>query len=653
MSIFGGGGSAAQTETRIGNLQVQQTGYNVTIQVVMGTNRVAPTLCYYTDFVATPHASSGGGKGASSSSGKTYTYNASIMLLVAEGGDGISFGKLWVDKRIYNHVSDAKFTAFTGGGTQGKWSYMVSKHPDDAINFKGFAYLAQADYELTNSASIGNHGVEVLGFYRDSVDASVRDCMRGVLTNGQWGLGWDDGRVDAFEQMDSYCRAYGIAISPALTEQKAAGEILAQFAQIANSGIVWSNGQLKCLPYSDTDYGDYVASAATGIHLTDADYIIEGDEEPVKISRKLKADSFNQVTIEYVSRAHNYDVYPAVEPDQGDIEQFKLRPMSSVTMHEICLEAVAHTVAKSILQRSLYIGLTYEFNLSWNYCLLEPMDVVHITDTTCGLTDIPVRIIKIKDRADGLRTITAEEMPWGVGHTEPPVFADTLGYVPITNVAVGPVNTPVIFVAPGALASGGYEVWVALSNPDSNYGGCIVHTSFDDETYTRRSTFYGNSVHGVLTADLVAGSDPDTDTGHHLAVDLSVSGGVLSSMAADDTQLCLAGDELVAFRFATLTGANRYDLFSPVSPATVPFLRRGLYGSTQGATTGARFAVCDNHLYRQPINADDVAKTIYFKFQSFNVFNDGLEDLSSVTAYHITLTEPLSAGTVFDQWAAE
>jgi len=122
-------------------------------------------------------------------------------------------------------------------------------------------------------------------------------------------------------------------------------------------------------------------------------------------------------------------------------------------------------------------------------------------------------------------------------------------------------------------------------------------------------------------------------------------------MATNDAQLCLAGDEFVAFRFATLTGLNQYDLFSPVSPATVPFLRRGLYGSTQGASDGDRFVVCDNRIYRQKISAEDIGKTMYFKFQSFNVFNDGLEDLADVTAYSLTITEPLSLGSTFEQWA--
>lgn len=330
--------------------------------------------------------------------------------------------------------------------------------------------------------------------------------------------------------------------------------------------------------------------------------------------------------------------------------------MPTVTMHEICLGAVAQTVARLILQRVLYVENTYEFSLSFNYSLLEPMDVVFITDTLCGIDDAPVRITQIKDQPDGLRTITAEEMPWGASHAVDVAMPDTAGYVPITNIGVGPVNTPVIFVAPPALTVTSYQIWMALSNPDVNYGGCVVWSSFDDASYTRQGTFYGSSTHGVLTEDLVAGTDPDTNPAHALRVDLSLSGGTLASTASNDWALCLAGHEFIGYRFATLTGPHQYDLFSPVPPATAPYLRRGLYSSTQGASAGARFVLCNDNLYKLKFAAADVGKTIYLKFQSFNVFNDGLEDLSTVTAYSFVLTTPARSGNfpvVFDNMGSE
>lgn len=310
-----GGGAASQTETRIGSLQVQSTGYGVTIPVVMGTNRISPTLVYYTDFAA-HQTDQGGGKGGGSA-GKSYTYTASIMLLCCEGGPGVDFGRLWVNKKRYDAVDDVHFVAFNGGNGQAPWGYLTTKHPDDALVYPGFAYLAAANYNLTTSASIGNHGVEVQGFYAAPVDATVRNCLIGVLTHPQWGVtGFDESRIDAMSQMDSYCQAYGIVISPALTEQKKAGDLLDQWAQIAHCGLIWSGGKLKCIPYADSDHGAFLADPTTGIHLTDDDFIAENGEDPIRITRKLKADAYKSgdggipVACEQLRCANSHGIRP-------------------------------------------------------------------------------------------------------------------------------------------------------------------------------------------------------------------------------------------------------------------------------------------------------------------------------------------------------
>jgi hypothetical protein len=643
------GGGQKQKSTRIGNLQVQQTGYNVTIPVVLGTNKVKPILVYYTDFKATKN-NDGGGKGGGGA-GKSYSYNATVVLLVGEGGNEISFGKLNVNKKRYDQVDDIGLVPFYGDDGQQVWDFFNDAHTEDGVNFYRFAYLAGEQYALTTSASIGDHAVEVNGFYRGSGDdAEVHHCIQGILTNDQWGLGWDAGKVDAMAQMASYCAAYGIEVSPLLDEQTSAAEVVERLAKIANAGLVWSGGILRCIPYSDMAYGGYTPSPTTGVYLDLDDFIISDGEEPVRIRRRLQADCFNKVIIEYKSRLHGYETRTAEALDQGDIDNYRLRAASTATYNEICKASVANRVAQAELQRSLYIVFEYEFNLSWKHCLLEPMDVVYLTEPNVGLNNTPVRITKIKDGADFLRLVTAEEMPWGASHTEALPTSELLADETFANVAVGPINAPVVFIAPAKLAVGGYEVWVALSNSDANYGGVVVHSSFDNATYKRRGTYYGNAVYGSLLAALASGSDPDTNPAHELKVDIAVSGGTLASMAADDAALILVNDEFAAFRFAKLIGTKQYDLFSPILPATEPFLRRGLYGSTQGAASGARFAVCDDRLLKVAFKEEDVGKTLYLKFQAFNVFNDGLEDLSGVSAYSIVLTEPLSGGTNFEQW---
>ena len=67
-----------------------------------------------------------------------------------------------------------------------------------------------------------------------------------------------------------------------------------------------------------------------------------------------------------------------------------------------------------ILQRALYIRDTYKFKLGPEFCLLDPMDLVQLTDSAIGLNAATVRITDIEEDDTGVLTIMAEEFPAGV-----------------------------------------------------------------------------------------------------------------------------------------------------------------------------------------------------------------------------------------------
>ena len=77
-------------------------------------------------------------------------------------------------------------------------------------------------------------------------------------------------------------------------------------------------------------------------------------------------------------------------------------------------------VAQTILQRELYVRTKFTFKFSWEYCLLDPMDIVTITDSNLGLSNYPVRVIAIEEDDKGLLAITAEELVAGVSN--PPLY---------------------------------------------------------------------------------------------------------------------------------------------------------------------------------------------------------------------------------------
>ena len=63
-------------------------------------------------------------------------------------------------------------------------------------------------------------------------------------------------------------------------------------------------------------------------------------------------------------------------------------------------------------------------------------------------------------------------------------------------------------------------------------------------------------------------------------------------------------------------------------------MQRGIY-TTSGAShsSGAAFCRLDSAVVQHPLQSQYIGQTLYFKFQSFNVFGGGGEALSSCIAY--------------------
>ncbi len=205
------------------------------------------------------------------------------------------------------------------------------------------------------------------------------------------------------------------------------------------------------------------------------------------------------------------------------------------------------------------------------------------------------------------------------------------GHKPNNAYVPAVLNPPIIFIAPSERTVSGGEIWMGVSCDDDNYGGCIIHASNDDATYTQIGKFTGRSTHGTLTAALAGATG--TDTTHTLAVDVRLSRqaltGVSQAVVDNHDSFCYVGGEFLAYRDSAMIGAGLYNL---------TYLHRGLYGSTPGASSGAKFALCNDALFKYRFNKNLVGSTIYLKFQGFNGVGGGLQELSALTAYAFAVT---------------
>lgn len=636
-----GGKSSTITsaEERILSLQVQQSSQGLTLPVIYGRTRVAGNLIWYGDFVTienkTTTQQGGKGGGGVKQVDIAYTYEAAVMLALCEGEiQGV--GRIWRDKEKFDSLAQLRLTLMRGGDEQPLWTHLAqAKHQNQALNYSGTAYLCSPNYELTKSAQIYQHNFEVigkLGYSGNIPDANPREIIRDLLTNQRYGCGFPVDSIGDTDRYSNYCRAVGIFLSPAYTEQGEAQRNISELLEQTNSAAVFSQGRLKIVPYGDGNYSGngavYVADNKAIYDLTDDDFIVSGAEDPVNVERKTNADAFNQIQVEYLDRDNDYNVAIAEVKDQANIEQYGLRPKEAVKMHGICDGKVAQKVAQQLLQRALYVRNEYEFKLGWKYCLLEPMDIVTLTDAGLGLDKTPVRITEIEEDEEGVLSVKAEDYPLGVHTVSEYPTQPSLGYSADYNVSPGNAHAPVIFEAPLQLTGGEPQIWMATAGGDM-WGGAEVWVSTDGDSYTRVGAVNHKARFGSLTAALPNGAVFDrTNT-----LSVEISAGQMTGGTEQDSRdlltLCYVDGEFLAYANAELKGVGRYTLGN---------LTRGAYGSAiDSHAAGSKFARVDEALFKYTVPRNWIGRTVWVKLVSYNVFSGGIQDLASVPAYSYTI----------------
>jgi possible phage associated protein len=636
------GGKAStisNSEQRILSLQVQQSSQGLTLPVVYGRARVAGNLIWYGDFttIETKTTTRQGGKGGGGVKQEdiSYTYEAAVMMALCEG-EIKGIGRIWRDKEKFESLSQLRLNLAKGGDEQPTWTHLQQpKHQAQAINYSGTAYIYSPNYELTKSAQIYSHNFEVIGKmgYSSSIpDANPSEIIRDMLTNQNYGCGFPAENLGDTSVYGVYCRAAGIFLSPVYSEQTEAQQNISELLEQTNSAAVFSQGRLKIVPYGDVKLSGngaaYVPNLTPIYDLTDDDFIVSGAEDPLKVERKTNADAYNQIQVEYLDRANDYNIAVAEVKDQANIEQYGLRPKDAVKMHGICDAKVANHVAQLLLQRALYVRNEYEFKLGWKYCLLEPMDLVTLTDEGLGLNKTPVRIIEIEEDEEGVLTVKAEDFPMGAASATAYPTQPSLGYSADYNKSPGNAHAPVIFEAPLQLTGGEPQIWLATAGGNM-WGGAEVWISTDGDSYTRIGATNKKARFGSLSAPLASGAVFDRAN----TLNVEISAGQMTGGTEQDSRdlltLCYVDGEFLAYETAELKGVGRYTLGN---------LTRGAYGSNiDRHNAGSQFVRIDEAMFKYAVPANWVGRTVWVKLVSFNVFGSGIQELAEVPAYSYTI----------------
>lgn len=676
MGIFGSGSRANKPVSKSTAMRSQTSVNGRPLAIGAGQNRLAGNLIYFGDYKSKQHESnSGGGKGgAFSGKGATngYDYSATIMVSIGQTieqvmsiNNGTQYDFFYTPPAALTAALLARgmtvttkntfgATFLTGGYAQSPWSYMSSAHPTQALNYRGEALACFANMALGQNPALPNFNFEVLWVTNTDVaalgpDANPADWVTEVLTNADWGAGFPSYLLDDLSEFRSWCRATGMMISPLLTGQEALNGHLAELMHATTCEFLWTGGVLKVLPYADTDVTGngytYNAETAPIYELIESDFMpvthgpdTGSESSVVKVSRRDPIEVVNQISVEYLDRANLYNPVILTEKNEPLIIASGNTNAADVRQHHFFCLATSAKRSAGLQIRRAQVMQNYFFRLPPQFILLDVMDLVSLTTESAGLDAEVVRIIEITKNDDGSLNFTAEEF---FGADEPELYErqDPLGDMSNANEDPGDIDTPLIFEPPAGATKGALEVWVAITGADlDSWGGCNVWLAASDgETYQQVGQVVGPTRMGTLTATLPTIAEAFTgqtiDQTNTLSVDLTMSEGELTSGSTSDylnlNTACYVDGEIIAYKTATLTATNKYDLTTMV---------RGALGSDIGAhASGTNFVRLDQRIVKIPFDGSRVGQAVNLKFQSFNVFGGGVQDLADIDPYSYTI----------------
>jgi hypothetical protein len=377
-----------------------------------------------------------GGKGLGSSGGKKSSganYSVNIAFGICQGPTyfiGAPHGiagdnRVWANGSVVS-ISHVAVSAYAGTDGQAPDAVFASSDTNTPVlGYSGTCYVTGTPLQLGSTPALPNVQFEVSGFGLGTAgpgftgDANPAWIITDLLTNSRYGAGFPSANLDAsgsIADYGTYCQAAKLVMSMLLDRQQPCARWVEEIAQLTVSAVVWSGSTLKIIPYGDGALNGngaiWTPDLTWQYSLTDADFLdFGGGSDPVILTRSDPAQATNWLSIEYMDSINNYNVQILPVWDQGLIDQFGLRSEPSITAHGFTNSESAALSAQLQLQRKAYIRNTYKFKLGWRFSLLEPMDIVLLTDATLGLSAAAVRITQIDEDDNGELTITAEEIP--------------------------------------------------------------------------------------------------------------------------------------------------------------------------------------------------------------------------------------------------
>ncbi len=626
--LFGGGSHVTTRADKIASFQATTCDFGTPLAICYGTGRRGPNLINWQDFTAREVVTRTKTGKNSSSTSINYQYYTYLEMALCEGViDGVS--RVWVGDQVKSLGSGGIGfpLSLNRGNNSSPTTYMSTKHPAIAVGYRDMAYVYGYVFLGENSASVPSYQFEIQGLLRssgDGVDANPADVIIDMLAR----IGYD-GYADAasFENYRRYCAAANLLISTpadAFTNQKKCQECIKELLLITNAYLFWSVDRFKVVPRDDRARGTWSPDTVIRYQLTPNEMAAQENGSCVLYERKDSSEVYNRFGVSFTNRANNYEVETVFYEDTADISATGLRTANDFSAHWIHTTARAVTVAEMQARINRTENVRYKFKLSWEFGLLEPGDLVTLTDPVIGLNNQLVMIESIDEDSQTTLSVTAvrrDASASGVTYN-----VDTPAYNIISyNADPGNVAPPLMITPPADIvtAASGVELWIGLHGQTAAWGGCNVYASTKDGAYEIYGRFNKNSNFGSTLTAMTAGSTSvDVHFGNVGTVEILEG-------SADDAANCLTdiwvNGECMAYTGSELIGVNSYRLTG---------LIRGKYGTRAAShSIGDGFALLDGSLFVVSLTKNLLGKTLYLKFPSANVFGNNLQELDDVDYY--------------------
>lgn len=440
--------NAFKTDT-VNSVRINTAEQGSPIHALFGIQRVSVNVIDGFGFKSVVVNAQGGGKGGKGvgggSGGKKggsvgqQNYSVNIAFAVCQGpvdgGDVLGNPlRIWSNgtSTTIDHVA---LTHYRGEDGPPPDPVFASSSPNGPIqNYSGTSYAVGTPMQLGASPALPEFQLELRGPGTGTVGPNFLSDANPhfILTSMMW-TGRDNANFPpsatyypSFVHYAEYCQAQSLAMSYAIERQQPVARWMEEILRLTNSVAVFSGAYLKLMSYGDgTLSGNgmtWTPDLTWQYSFTDNDYLpwsatdnvegnIQGQDDPVLITRRDNADIYNWMSMEYLDRTNNYDRTTILAFDQSSIDEFGVRVAPAEQAPGFTLDTPARVSLQLLLQREVNIRTMYKFKVGWRHSLLEPMDIVLIQDSKAGCINQYARILQIEEDENGDLTMTAEQIP--------------------------------------------------------------------------------------------------------------------------------------------------------------------------------------------------------------------------------------------------